>query len=1334
MSSGVDPPSVASGALVVPLIIWGAKPPEHKITCINYLSDCSTIVTGGDNGHVIIWKCTEDAINPHQLMVGHTQPITAISTTSKNSKSTRFISASADGHVCLWDIQDGRCVDSTDSIYVHRQMEAYTYKSRHVRSTKLFCIGDYADFVVMDPQDLTIVFNLSSRVEPDWICRYCFVQRPGKPPQCIGLSAVEMIKIWSLVDLEKKDLANPLYEDESKRLDIHDVRSVSFNTVNDRILLVVTGSTWQIIDLDDLSTLLCYECPTDVVKGQVIDIDKVAIAYNDQTVRVYQLPLELLNGPQAREAFGSSPSNYFGINKPFEIAVLEASKSCSLSWVSDVYYDFSPQSNNPNLYQVVRGTCDGKLLLWKIPEYAAEFMQKIGSSSQLPLKYKGTFEESLESVWSSLMDEEKISIMDPGVVTASLLVGSQGKLILGQKDGLITMSYACEALSKQLLNYDVDKTTTRVLRGHSAAVRSLFYPHEHHNRFDPQLLLSGSDDFTVIVWNINNGNRLHRFYEHGGPVLRFVIPPVNCTKNIAKCVCSITADNTASLLNIRDFKCALLASKHPHPIKDVKWRPLDDFMLVKLDDGSVYVWSMESANLDRIVTGLVAEEVLSACDEQIGREEGCDETVAPSAILMMRALKNKSMEAFKQTMTASNESRKITDNQIYEVSSPIQVDALPGCEQGAHLIQFEVGALVAGLLNVDASEFADGSYTDKNEENGLAGINRRVAWQFEANLCSDVARLMLSLLHGWNLDEDLDSICSKKLGLSKPRHQLYFGNISRHGQLAVALPQKSHLPYDSFSINVRWQASHSLTTTHLLAVIATANTLMGMKNLFIRNRKTSLSSNNLQRQSSKETISSEKQQLKQGWSLVAALHCVLLPDHVKPKSSYAAPRIELLARRWQDSSMEIRIAAQALLVRELARLGAPGRRKLIESWAPFLPPLLDPSLSIFGARLQSSIPNVPPAAPPIPPRSKSSPPTVAPVPEPATGDDGESGVQQVRRNQATAIILLGVVGAEFGDELYRADLTRATALSLLELLVAAPSALLPVHSPLRRAAIDLLGKGIVYWQPHLEISKVLLGLLDLAANSDKQPMPSMVGTPLSPIADACRTARHALSLIANARAPALLTALSMEVARYNSAAQHQTIQHTVVSPLLKSRSEVLRIIAELSEKKFNEVVDLMTSVGEILVHCLDISMLRHKSLAEIFPAIAKFPMVSYCSVTRRIAFGGSNGYCVVHELRASKTHNLQCHSGPISAVAFSDDGKYLATYGASDGKVVFFQTSQTFLGIGQNQMKLVKSQPAPSCMVLTSPTGQTFRPKLVWINSKSIALMMPEGKEQRFTV
>lgn len=110
----------------------------------------------------------------------------------------------------------------------------------------------------------------------------------------------------------------------------------------------------------------------------------------------------------------------------------------------------------------------------------------------------------------------------------------------------------------------------------------------------------------------------------------------------------------------------------------------------------------------------------------------------------------------------------------------------------------------------------------------------------------------------------------------------------------------------------------------------------------------------------------------------------------------------------------------------------------------------------------------------------------------------------------------------------------------------------------------------------------------------------------------------------------------IQVARYNSAAQHQTIQHTVVSPLLKSRNEVLHLIEILAKKQYSDVADLIIplslqsplccfktanplcllllyhfliigypffQVGEILVHCLDTSLLKHKSLAEIFPPI-----------------------------------------------------------------------------------------------------------------------------------
>ena len=54
----------------------------------------------------------------------------------------------------------------------------------------------------------------------------------------------------------------------------------------------------------------------------------------------------------------------------------------------------------------------------------------------------------------------------------------------------------------------------------------------------------------------------------------------------------------------------MLASRHIFPIIAIKWKPLDDFLLVSCSDGSVYIWQMETGHLDRVVTGMVAQEIL----------------------------------------------------------------------------------------------------------------------------------------------------------------------------------------------------------------------------------------------------------------------------------------------------------------------------------------------------------------------------------------------------------------------------------------------------------------------------------------------------------------------------------------------------------------------------------------------------------------------------------------------------------------------------------------------------------------------------------------------------
>lgn len=59
----------------------------------------------------------------------------------------------------------------------------------------------------------------------------------------------------------------------------------------------------------------------------------------------------------------------------------------------------------------------------------------------------------------------------------------------------------------------------------------------------------------------------------------------------------------------------MIASRHLFPVLFIKWRPLDDYLIVKCSDGGVFVWQIETGNLDRVAHGLAAEDILNAADE-----------------------------------------------------------------------------------------------------------------------------------------------------------------------------------------------------------------------------------------------------------------------------------------------------------------------------------------------------------------------------------------------------------------------------------------------------------------------------------------------------------------------------------------------------------------------------------------------------------------------------------------------------------------------------------------------------------------------------------------------
>lgn len=54
--------------------------------------------------------------------------------------------------------------------------------------------------------------------------------------------------------------------------------------------------------------------------------------------------------------------------------------------------------------------------------------------------------------------------------------------------------------------------------------------------------------------------------------------------------------------------------------------------------------------------------------------------------------------------------------------------------------------------------------------------------RFEPTFLGDLARVLLSILHAWKLDDDLDTVALKKMHLSQIHNIPTFANASRTGK------------------------------------------------------------------------------------------------------------------------------------------------------------------------------------------------------------------------------------------------------------------------------------------------------------------------------------------------------------------------------------------------------------------------------------------------------------------------------------------------------------------------------------------------------------------------
>uniref|UniRef100_A0A674P7Z7 WD repeat domain 7 n=1 Tax=Takifugu rubripes TaxID=31033 RepID=A0A674P7Z7_TAKRU len=1469
---------MSGNSLVLPIVLWGRTAPTHCISTLLVMDDFSTIITGCHDGQICLWDMTSDLeICPRAMLFGHTASITCLSKASACSDKQYIVSASESGEMCLWDVNDGRCIEFTKLACTHTGIQFYQFTIGTQREGRLLSNGLYPEILVMDATSLEVLYSLVSKISPDWISSMSIIRsHRTQEDTVVAMSVTGILKVWIITaEVSRMQDLDPVFEEESKPVYCQGCQSISFCTFTQRSLLVICSKYWRVFDAADYSLLCSVPSDNDQswTGGEFIAADKVIIWTEDGCSYVYKLP----PSEHFRSHVGKTKES---LVPPLIYKIAERSDKELLICPPVTRFFFGRREPFHKL--LIQGDSAGQLSLWSIPDSTPQQPLSVSSTISLQEAF-----DKLTPVSAGIIDQLSVlpSKEEPIKVTASVYIPSQGRLVCGREDGSIILVPATQTAIVQLLQGEHmlrrGWPPHRTLRGHRNKVTCVLYPYQISPRYDQRSLVSGGVDFSVIVWDIFTGEMKHIFCVHGGEITQLIVPPENCSTRVQHCVCSVASDHSVGLLSLRERKCIMLASRHLFPIHVVKWRPADDYLVVGCSDGSVYVWQMDTGALDRCVMGITAVEILNACDELA---PATVDALSHSAVNLKQAMTRRSLAALKnmaqhklQTLAtnllAADNADKGNLPKYSHNALVVQAMKTNLTDPDMHVLFFDVEAVIIQLLTEEAQRPNPTLVSPETLQKSQAGADKGGSFLankifkqvketmketikehlldedeeeeeemrrreekskslslLEYNLTMDTAKLFMSCLHAWGLNEQLDNICLERLGMLRPHCPISFGLISRGGHMSLMLPTFKQEDFYKRICHLRlylrtamndsdivgkgtYGVSRAVTTQHLLSVISLANTLMGMTNAtFVgehmkkaparppRPGGTPESPRRMQATPPQPSNPALQAQIKQGnykrrghsfhllpdfvcvsvcvcvrvgWSQLAAMHCVMLPD-LLGLDKFRPPLLEMLARRWQDRCLEVREAAQALLLAELRRIGVSGRKDTIDMWASYLPQYVD-TVSSPGSTSEAPSPAPPPPdAQPI--ETKASEEEMDVVDDDITtgclsslppNAKKISNSYEERRKQATAIVLLGVIGAEFGAEIEppkgsgraRAggqapegfgltsggssnySLARHTCKALTFLLLQPPSPKLPPHSTIRRTAIDLIGRGFTVWEPYMDVSAVLMGLLELCADAEKQLANITMGLPLNPPADSARSSRHALSLIATARPPAFITTIAREVHRYNAAqANSQSQQNIHTTTLARAKTEILRVIDILIEKMPGDVVDLLVEVMDIIMYCIEGSLVKKKGLQECFPAICKFYMVGYCDRSHRIAVGARQGSVALYDVRTGKCQNIHGHKGPITAVSFAPDGRYLATYSNADSHISFWQMNTSLLGsIGMlnsaPQLRCIKTYQVPPVQP-ASPGSQNHLKlaRLIWTSNRNVILMAHDGKEHRFMV
>jgi WD40 repeat protein len=224
------------------------------------------------------------------------------------------------------------------------------------------------------------------------------------------------------------------------------------------------------------------------------------------------------------------------------------------------------------------------------------------------------------------------------------------------------------------------------------------------------------------------------------------------------------------------------------------------------------------------------------------------------------------------------------------------------------------------------------------------------------------------------------------------------------------------------------------------------------------------------------------------------------------------------------------------------------------------------------------------------------------------------------------------------------------------------------------AAVELLGKGFLIWRSFIkDLPRLIHTLFSMSLGNEQQLLTT--------------TAHRALMLVGTGEPKQFVQALAVFILDVHFSDSIPSALTGKTAPI-QQNSAALLTLGSLIKKDPAALLSCLPQLVETVVRSLDphVPYLRDNCLqaaTKVLHALVKqYPMVSFHQETQRLAVGTNDSFVIIFDLKtANKWHQLEGHTGPITAVAFAPNGKMLASYSIEDCEVRFWQTHTSIFGI-----------------------------------------------------